>query len=254
MMTAMSGALAESDRGHSLPRGSLQTNPLIWTPPPLSQQLMPYMVPTSEPIPREEDEAVTSQPRTEDFSTQEGSHIVRFRGNVVVDIPVPKRILDHIPHSSSLDRNEFTHSRFSFITCPPEEFRDHNYTLRATLFAQPRQTQFILVVQLNPNDKDFIRRWELIHDSITFTQKKLETLGGAHEFWKRIVVHLHLTHGTEWGHRGIDHPLSVLESIGVNHTISGKITKVDDEDLDEPVGKDSSAIGRHKVYATMSEV
>ncbi|CVK84839.1 uncharacterized protein FMAN_01765 [Fusarium mangiferae] len=248
-MTGVNDIRAESDRGHSLPRGSLQTNPLIWTTPPLSQQLMPYMAPTSEPIPREEDEAVTSQSRTEDFSSQEGSHIVRFRGNVVVDIPVPKKILDHIPHSSSLGRNKFTHSRFSFITCPPEEFGDHNYTLRATLFAQPRQTQFILVVQLNPNDKDFMRRWALIHDSITFAQKKLEAVGGAQEFWKRVVVHLHLVHGMEWGHSGFDHP---LEAIAGNLTLSGKLTPIGSEHQ-EPVDMDSSAIEGHPVYATMSE-
>ncbi|KAF4498895.1 RTA1 [Fusarium agapanthi] len=97
MMTGMNYIQAESDRGHSLPRGSQLTNPLILTPPPLSQQLAHYMVSTKGPIP----DAVTSLSVIKDLSSQEGPHILRFRGNVVVDIPIPDRILARIPQSSS---------------------------------------------------------------------------------------------------------------------------------------------------------
>nr|RBQ98114.1 hypothetical protein FVER53263_00259 [Fusarium verticillioides] len=247
---------AESDQGHSLPQGSQQTNPLIWTPPPLPQKAMPYHVKMLAHIPQDEDDTVTSRSRTKDMPSQEGSHIERFRGNVVVDIPVPDSILARIPQSSTLERNEFTHSRFSFVTCPPEEFGDQNYTLRATLFAQPRQTQFILVVQIDPYDKDFIRRWDLIHDSIVFAQKnfkKLEADRDAHDFWKRVVVHLHLPHGREWGRRSLDHPLVVLKAIAGNLTVSGKLTQIGSEHH-ESIDKDSSEIGGHPVYATMAEV
>ncbi|KAF5690189.1 Rtm1p-like protein [Fusarium denticulatum] len=239
---------AESDRGQPLPSipAPQQSNSLSSTSHRWPQQLMPYT------IARGNDDAITSTSKTREFSSQERPHIVRFRGNVVVDIPVPNRILARIPQSSTLDRNEFTHSRFSFITCPPEEFGDQNYTLRATLFAPSRETQFNLVVQIHPNDTDFVRRWDLIHDSIIFAQKKLEAIGGTHEFWKRVVVHLHLAHGTEWGHRGIDNPLTVLEAIAGNLTLSGKLTQIGSGHR-EPIDKDSSEIGGHPVYATMSE-
>ncbi|KAF5595998.1 chitin synthase A [Fusarium pseudocircinatum] len=248
----MNSIRAESDRGQPLPLISApqQSNSLSSTASTSHrwpQQLMPYT------IARGDDDAITSTSKTKDFSSQERSHIVRFRGNVVVDIPVPNRILARIPQSSTLDRNEFTHSRFSFITCPPEEFRDQNYTLRATLFAQPRETLFILVVQIPPDDEDFLRRWDLIHDSIVFTQKRLEAIGGAHEFWKRVVVHLHLAHGIKRGRRSVDNPLVVLEAIAGNLTLSGKLTLIGSEHH-ESIDKDSSAIGGHPVHATMSEV
>ncbi|KAF5598136.1 chitin synthase A [Fusarium pseudoanthophilum] len=239
----------ESDRGQPLPSipAPQQSNSLSSTSHRWPQQLMSYT------IARGDEDAFTATSKTKDFPSQEGSHIERFRGNVVVDIPVPDRILARIPQSSSLECNEFTHSRFSFITCPPEEFGDQNYTLRATLFAQPRQTQFILVVQIDSYDKDFIRRWDLIHNSIAFAQKKLEANGGAHDFWKRVVVHLHLAHGTRFKHRSFDNPLVVLEAIAGNLTLSGKVTQIGSEDH-EPIDQDSSAIGGHPVYATMSEV
>ncbi|KAF5984990.1 chitin synthase A [Fusarium coicis] len=243
---------AKSDRDQPPPSipAPQQSNSLSSTSHRWPQQLMPYT------IARGDDDAITSASKTKDFSSQDGSHIVRFRGNVFVDIPVPDRILARIPQSSTLERNEFTHSRFSFVTCPPEEFGDQNYTLRATLFVQPRQTQFILVVQIDPYDKDFIRRWDLIHDSIAFAQKnfkKLEANGGAHDFWKRVVVHLHLPHGTEWGRRSFDHPLAVLEAIAGYLTASGKLTQIGSEHH-KSMDKDSSEIGGHPVYATMSEV
>ncbi|KAG9508131.1 hypothetical protein J7337_001694 [Fusarium musae] len=242
----------ESDRGQPPPLipAPQQSKSLSSTSHRWPQQLMPYK------IARGHDDAITSASKAKDFSSQEGSHLERFRGNVVVDIPVPDSILARIPQSSTLERNEFTHSRFSFVTCPPEEFGDQNYTLRATLFAQPRQTQFILVVQIDPYDKDFIRRWDLIHDSIVFAQKnfkKLEANRGAHDFWKRVVVHLHLPHGREWGRRSLDHPLVVLEAITGNLTVSGKLTQIGSEHH-ESIDKDSSEIGGHPVYATMAEV
>jgi hypothetical protein len=252
-LTEMNYIRAESDRGHSLPCGSRQTNSLIWTPPSLSQQAKPYHVRMAAHVPKDEDDTVISPSRAKDLPSQEGSGTERFGGNVIVNIPVPDRILARIPQSSTLDRNEFTHSRFSFVTCPPEEFGDHKYTLRATLFAQPRKTKFILVVQIHPSDKDFIRRWDLIHDSILLAQKKLGTLIGAHEFWKRVVVHLHLAHGTEWRYRGINSPLTVLETIVGNLTLSGKLKQIGSEHH-ESIATTTSEIGGHPIYATMSEV
>ncbi|PNP79957.1 hypothetical protein FNYG_06654 [Fusarium nygamai] len=190
-----------------------------------------------------EADAVTTSSRTQDSSSQKGQQIQSYRGNLIVDFPVPDSFLARVP-----DRDEFKHARFSFITCPPEEFGDHNYTLRATLFTKPRHTQFILVVQVNPDDKYFIRRWNLILDSIVYAQKQSD------DFWKRVIVHLHLAHGTDWGARSTHHPLTVLESIGAKQIFSDKITKVDSECLDEPLGEDSPAIRGQPIYAIMSEV
>ncbi|ENH61731.1 Chitin synthase A [Fusarium oxysporum f. sp. cubense race 1] len=245
-----------SDRGQPLPsiRGPQHADLLNSTSHRSPQQLMPYMVPIRRPIPTEEDDIVKLSSSTKGLSSQEEYHIQRFRGNVVIDLPVPDRILNLVPHSSPPGRDEFTHSRFSFITCPPEVFGNRNYTLRATLFAQPRQTQFILVMQLDPNDKDFVLRWNFIHDSIVYAQQKHQASGTSQEFWKRVIVHLHLAHGTQWGARSSDHPLNVLESIGAKQTINAKVTRIDSEYLDEPIEEGSSTIGGHMVHAIMSEV
>ncbi|KLP00725.1 uncharacterized protein FFB20_08742 [Fusarium fujikuroi] len=238
---------AESDQGQPLPsmRAPQHTNPLNAASLGSPQQLMPYIVPTDGPIPREEEDTVTSLPRAKYLSRQGEYHIQRFRGNVVFDLPVPDWILTC--HSTPPDRNESTHRRISFITCPPEEFADQNYTLRPELFARPRQTQFILVIQVDPDDTDFILRWNLIHDSIAYAQQQ------SHGFWKRVIVHLHLAYGTTWGARSSDHPLDVLESIGAKQIMNTRIARIDSQPFGEPIGEDTSAISGHRVHAIMSE-
>ncbi|KAF5628815.1 hypothetical protein F52700_7908 [Fusarium sp. NRRL 52700] len=117
-LAAMNNSLVKSDRAQPLPpiRDSQQTDTLSLTSRRWPQDLMPPMVQINGPIQREEGNAITSPSRTTDLSSQEGSHIARFRGNVVVDVQVPERILARVPHSAPPDRDEFTHSRFSSVS------------------------------------------------------------------------------------------------------------------------------------------
>ncbi|KAH7180461.1 hypothetical protein DER46DRAFT_582494 [Fusarium sp. MPI-SDFR-AT-0072] len=246
----------QSDRDKPLPsiRVPQQAEPFASTSSRLhQQQQMPYGTSIPPLTPRKEDDIIISSSRTQELSSKEGYNIQRLKGNVVLDLPVPDRILDLVPHSSPPGRDEFTHSRFSLITCSPREFTTQKYAFRAALFAQPRQTQFILVMQLNPNDKDFISRWNLIHDSIIYTQQKLEISGTSPDFWKRVIVHLHLAHGTKWGTRTDDHPLNVLESIGAKQTMNAKVINIDSKYVDELVVENSLTVEGRRVHAIISE-
>lgn len=102
------------------------------------QQQMPHKTAESPPVLSKEDDMIISPFKYQETSKKVYS-IQRFRGNVVLDLPVPDRILNIIPYSAPPGQDEYTHCRFSFITCPPEMFGAQNYTLRATLFAKPRQ-------------------------------------------------------------------------------------------------------------------
>ncbi|KAI7759215.1 hypothetical protein LZL87_008592 [Fusarium oxysporum] len=246
----------QSDRDKPLPsiRVPQQAEPFASTSSRLhQQQQMPYGTSIPPLTPRKEDDIIISSSRTQELSSKEGYNIQRLKGNVVLDLPVPDRILDLVPHSSPPGRDEFTHSRFSLITCSPREFTTQKYAFRAALFAQPRQTQFILVMQLNPNDKDFISRWNLIHDSIIYTQQKLEISGTSPDFWKRVIVHLHLAHGTKWGTRTDDHPLNVLESIGAKQAMNAKVINIDSKYVDELVVENSLTVEGRRVHAIISE-
>jgi hypothetical protein len=54
-----------------------------------------------------------------------------YRGNMILDIPVRPDILERVPHGI---RDEFTHLRYSEVTCSPLDLDTNNFTLRTRLF------------------------------------------------------------------------------------------------------------------------
>jgi hypothetical protein len=75
-----------------------------------------------------------------------------FKGNLVLDCPVPTRILYGVPHGTPPIRDEFTHVRYSALTCHPSEFSDSKFVLRPSLFAKPRSTEILIVISISEND------------------------------------------------------------------------------------------------------
>lgn len=80
---------------------------------------------------------------TEDIRT-----VRLFRGNLVLDIPQTEEYLESIPHCPPPDRDEFTHWRFTAVTCKPDEFQEERYTLRPTLFFMQRRIELLVAVHI----------------------------------------------------------------------------------------------------------
>jgi len=68
-----------------------------------------------------------------------------YHGNLVLDCPVPGRLLDRLNDRES---REFTHMRYTAATCDPDEFKDERYTLRQVLFDPPRRTELFIVLTM----------------------------------------------------------------------------------------------------------
>ena len=66
-----------------------------------------------------------------------------FRGNFVIDVEVPKKLLDTLPFRE--DR-EFTRMRYTAATCDPDNFINEKYALRQVLPDPPRQTELMIVM------------------------------------------------------------------------------------------------------------
>ena len=69
-----------------------------------------------------------------------------FQGNLVLDCPVPPRLLDQVPHAPPPERDEFTHMRYSAATCDPADFYNERFTLRQKLFSKPRHTEIAIAI------------------------------------------------------------------------------------------------------------
>lgn len=68
--------------------------------------------------------------------------VALFQGNLVLDCPVPSRLIDANPRKDP----EFCHMRYSAVTCDPDEFATCQYTLRPRLMN--RDTELFIVMTM----------------------------------------------------------------------------------------------------------
>jgi len=112
-----------------------------------------------------------------------------FNGNLVLDCPVPPRLLNQVPHAQPPERDEFTHMRYSAATCDPSEFFAERFTLRQRLFAKPRPTElFIVITMYNEEDELFARTMMGVIKNIEYMNTRTNSKTWGKEAWKKIVV------------------------------------------------------------------
>ncbi|KAI2606209.1 chitin synthase I [Hypoxylon fragiforme] len=112
--------------------------------------------------------------------------VLLYRGNLVLDCPVPPRLLNQLPHG---ERDEFTHMRYTAATCDPNDFFDENFTLRQKLFSKPRHTElFIVITMYNEDDILFARTMIGVLKNIEYMCNRKESKTWGQDAWKKIVV------------------------------------------------------------------
>lgn len=112
-----------------------------------------------------------------------------FNGNLVLDCPIPPKLLNQVPHAQPPERDEFTHMRYSAATCDPAEFYEQRFTLRQRLFAKPRHTElFIVVTMYNEDDFLFARTMIGVFKNIEHMCSRTSSKTWGKEAWKKIVV------------------------------------------------------------------
>lgn len=112
-----------------------------------------------------------------------------YQGNLVLDCPIPPKLLNQVPHAEPPDRDEYTHMRYSAATCDPSEFYEQRFTLRQRLFTKPRHTElFIVVTMYNENDYLFARTMSGVFKNIDFMCNRSKSQTWGKEAWKKIVV------------------------------------------------------------------
>jgi chitin synthase len=112
-----------------------------------------------------------------------------FNGNLVLDCPVPPRLLNQVQHAQPPERDEFTHMRYSAATCDPSEFYEKRFTLRQRLFAKPRHTElFIVITMYNEEDELLARTLMGVIKNIEYMNSRTSSKTWGKEAWKKIVV------------------------------------------------------------------
>ncbi|KAK5652661.1 hypothetical protein OQA88_10255 [Cercophora sp. LCS_1] len=149
-----------------------------------------------KPTPSTSTSSPTARPSTTEQSTirppPKRVEDMLFHGNLVIDIGLPQEVLDKFPHG---ERDEFTHVRYTAVTCDPQAFETRGYSLRASLFSKPRSTDILLSVFFNTGPDPatlpgvLCKAWDAVDQLCRKTTNGLPPFDDSG--WKRVILHLH---------------------------------------------------------------
>ncbi|KAK9900585.1 glycosyltransferase family 2 protein [Cystobasidium minutum MCA 4210] len=109
-----------------------------------------------------------------------------FRGNLVLDVPVPKSLLAACPLKE--DR-EFTRMRYTAATCDPDNFMEERYSLRQQLMSPPRQVELMIVMTMyNEDDNLYTRTMYGVQKNIQHLCSRNKSRMWGKDAWKKVVV------------------------------------------------------------------
>lgn len=131
-----------------------------------------------------------------------------FYGHHVLDSAVPSKLLNMCVRRTE---REFTHMRYSAVTCDPNSFKDEGFTLRQLYYDPPRLTELLIALTLcNEDEEMFCRTMHGIIQNITHLCARDRSKTWGREGWKKVVVCIVGDGRTEINMR----TLSVITTIG----------------------------------------
>ncbi|KAJ2575373.1 Chitin synthase, class 1, partial [Coemansia sp. RSA 1836] len=133
--------------------------------------------------------------------------VVLTSGNLVVDCPVPKSVLQA---GKFQDDREFTHMRYTAVTCDPNNFANERYSLRPVLLNRKTEL-FIVLTMYNEDEILFNRSFAAVAKNIAHLCSRTNSRTWGEDAWKKVVVCI-----VSDGRAKIDERvLAVLGAIGV---------------------------------------
>lgn len=112
-----------------------------------------------------------------------------FHGNLILDCPIAPRLLKEIPHAQPPERDEFTHMRYSAVTCDPALFWEEKFTLRPLLFAKPRITELLIAVTMYNEDELLLgKTLKAVMKNLKYLYSLNSNAVWGNDAWKKVVV------------------------------------------------------------------
>ncbi|WFC98122.1 chitin synthase [Malassezia yamatoensis] len=131
------------------------------------------------------------------------------KGHLVLECPVAPKLLEKLPIQEG---REFTHMRYTAVTCDPDDFARDGYTLRSALFDPPRSTELCIVLTMyNEDERLFVRTMHGVMQNIAYLCKLKNSRVWGPDGWKHITVCL----VADGRHQVSSRTLSVLATMGV---------------------------------------
>ncbi|KAM0445873.1 hypothetical protein ACHAO4_009711 [Trichoderma viride] len=109
-----------------------------------------------------------------------------INGELVLECKIPTILYSFLPRR---DEVEFTHMRYTAVTCDPDDFVDRGYKLRQAIGRTTRETElFICVTMYNEDEILFTRTMYAVMKNISHFCSRSRSRTWGENGWQKVVV------------------------------------------------------------------
>ncbi|KAI5304575.1 Chitin synthase, class 2 [Ascosphaera pollenicola] len=109
-----------------------------------------------------------------------------INGELVLECKIPTILHSFLPRR---DDREFTHMRYTAVTCDPDDFVAHGYRLRQQIGNTARETEVLVCVTMyNEDEVDFTRTMHGVMRNISYFCQRSKSRTWGKDGWQKIVV------------------------------------------------------------------
>lgn len=109
-----------------------------------------------------------------------------INGELVLECKIPTILYSFLPRR---DETEFTHMRYTAVTCDPDDFVERGYKLRQTIGRTLRETElFICITMYNEDEFGFTRTMHAVMKNISHFCSRNKSRTWGETGWQKIVV------------------------------------------------------------------
>ncbi|CAH0025498.1 unnamed protein product [Clonostachys rhizophaga] len=109
-----------------------------------------------------------------------------INGELVLECKIPTILYSFLPRR---DEVEFTHMRYTAVTCDPDDFVEKGYKLRQSIGRTTRETElFICVTMYNEDEIGFTRTMHAVMKNISHFCSRNKSRTWGETGWQKIVV------------------------------------------------------------------
>ncbi|KAF7947512.1 hypothetical protein EAE96_008599 [Botrytis aclada] len=109
-----------------------------------------------------------------------------INGELILECKIPTILYSFLPRR---DEIEFTHMRYTAVTCDPDDFVAKGYKLRQNMGATARETElFICITMYNETEIDFTRTMHAVMKNISHFCSRSKSRTWGENGWQKIVV------------------------------------------------------------------
>ena len=109
-----------------------------------------------------------------------------INGELILEMKIPTTLYSFLPRR---DEIEFTHMRYTAVTCDPDDFTLKGYKLRQNIGSTARDTElFICITMYNEDEIDFTRTMHGVMRNIAHFCSRSKSRTWGKDGWQKIVV------------------------------------------------------------------